>query len=99
MLFLKTVLLDNKCTNGFINRDRIRIIAKILIEAKKGLTKTQFVHRYNLNWQQLNVYLDFLVMNNLLSRKLYFEGKEKFVTTPNGNFFVSEFRQLQLLLE
>ena len=98
MLFLKTTLLDNKCTNAFINRDRIRIIANILIEAKKGLTKTQFIHCCNLNWQQLHVYLDFLLTKNLLSREVDVEGYEKFVTTRKGIFFLKEFRQLQALM-
>ena len=99
VLFLKSALLDNKCTHAFINRGRVGIIASILVEAKIGLTKTQFIHCCNMNWQQLHVYLDFLVLNKLLSKQIDLEGKETFVATQKGNFFVTEFRQLQALLE
>jgi len=96
---VKTALLDNKCTNGFINRDRIKIIASVLVEAKRGLPKTQFVHCCNLNWRQLHVYLDLLLVKNLISKEVDVDGYEKFVTTRKGIFFLKEFRCLQALME
>ena len=99
MLLLKSALLKNKGTNLFTNRDRLAIIANMLLEGKRGLTKTQFTHYCNLNWQQLHVYLDLLLMKNLISREADFDGSEKFVTTQKGIFFVNEFQHLQSLMK
>ena len=99
MLFLKTALLENKYSQLFLNRDRLAIIANMLMESKTGLNKTRFIHNCNLNWKQLNVYLDFLLMKNLITQKVDVDGSEKFVTSQKGNFFVKEFLSLQDLME
>jgi len=99
VLFLKLVVFQKKHLHLFANRGRLGIIADMLIEAKNGLNKTQFVHCCNLNWIQLHLYLDFLLLKNLLSREFDVDGSEKFVTTPKGNFFVKEFICLQALME
>jgi predicted transcriptional regulator len=99
VLFLKTALLENKRSCLFLVRDRFAIIANMLMESKTGLNKSRFIHSCNLNWQQLNVYLDFLLMKNLIARKVEVDGSETFVTTQKGNFFVKEFLALQDLME
>ena len=96
---MKTALLENKHSCLFLVRDRFAIIANMLIESKSGLNKSRFIHNCNLNWQQLNVYLDFLLMKNLITRKVEVDGSETFVTTQKGNFFVKEFLALQDLME
>jgi predicted transcriptional regulator len=98
VLFLKLAVFQNKYTH-FANRDGLEIIANMLIEAKSGLNKTQFVHSCNLNWRQLHLYLDFLLMKNLISRQSDVDGSERFVTTKKGNFFVKKFLYLQTLME
>jgi predicted transcriptional regulator len=99
VLFLKLAIFQKKHVHLFANRDRFGIIANMLIEAKSGLNKTQLVHCCNLNWRQLLLYLDFLLINNLISKEVDFDGSEKFVTTQKGNFFVKEFICLQALME
>ena len=74
-------------------------MVQILIEAKKGLNKTRIIYNCNLNYHQLLVYLDFLLLNKFLVRQVDVDGKEKFVTTQKGNFFVKEFQQLQILMD
>ncbi len=92
-------IFQKKHLHLFATRDRFGILTNMLIEAKNGLNKTQFIHSCNLNWSQLHIYLDFLLMNNLVSREVDVYGSEKFVTTQKGNFFVKEFMCLQALME
>jgi len=75
------------------------IMVQILIEANKGLNKTRIIYNCNLNYNQLLVYLDFLLVNKFLVRQVDVDGQEKFVTTQKGNFFVKEFQQLQILMD
>jgi predicted transcriptional regulator len=99
VLFLKIALLESKHSSLFAIRDRLTILASMLIEFKTGLNKSRFLHNCNLNWEQLNVYLDFLLLKNMIARKVGVDGSGKLVTTQKGNFFVKEFLALQDLLE
>ena len=95
VLFLETTSLIKKCPKSNTKRDRIEIMAKILIETETGLNKTRIIYNCNLNYQQLQLYLKFLLIKKLLARKVDKDGKEKFVTTTKGNNLVKDFRVLQ----
>ena len=85
--FLETTSLIKKYTKSNIKRDTIEIIAKILIAAETGLNKTRIIYNCNLNYQQLQLYLKFLLIKKFLVRKVDEDGGEKFETTTKGNNF------------
>ena len=98
VLFLETTSLIKKCPKSNIKRDRIEIMAKILIETEKGLNKTRVMYNCNLNYQKLQLYLKFLLKTKLLAKKVDNDGREKFVTTTEGKNFVEDFYVLQTLM-
>ena len=72
-------------------RDQLCIMAGIL-EITKGVTlKTQIIYRANLSFTQLNVYLSFLLNNNLTTQTIS-EGKEGYRITENGVNFLHKHR-------
>lgn len=91
--------MNNKFTNLYTKRDRIAILVNVLMETERALNKTRIIHRCNLNYRQLRVYLDFLLTNKLVTKKIDADGKELFVTTQKGKFFVKEFQCLQVLMQ
>ena len=96
--FLESTSLIKKCPKSNNKRDRIEIMAKILIETEKGVNKTRIMYNCNLNYQKLQLYLKFLLITKLLARKVDNDGREKFVTTTEGKNFVEDFYVLQTLM-
>ena len=78
-------------------RDRLYIIAEILVTAKDGSLKTQIMYRANLSFAQLNEYLNFLLKRELL--KVNAENKKTFYkTTSKGVKYLENYEEISSLL-
>jgi predicted transcriptional regulator len=77
-----------------IQRDRIEIINRILIETKIGLNKNQIMNKCNLNYYQTNSYLQLLIFKKMIVPKLDKNGKMKFFTTKKGKQLNKFFHEL-----
>jgi predicted transcriptional regulator len=78
-------------------RDRLYIIAEILVIAKDGSLKTQIMYRANLSFAQLNEYLSFLLKISLL-KKLTRNEKTFYKTTPKGVKYLENYEKITNLL-
>ena len=78
-------------------RDRLRIIAEILVIAKDGVLKTQIMYKANLSFAQLNEYLNFLIKRELL--KVNEDNKKTFYkTTSKGVKYLENYEEISNLL-
>ena len=78
-------------------RDRLHIIAEILVIAKDGSLKTQVMYRANLSFAQLNEYLNFLLKRELL--KVNADNKKTFYkTTSKGVKYLENYEEISNLL-
>jgi len=64
-----------------------------------GLNKKRMIYKCNLNYQQLHLYLKFLLIKKLLARKVDNDGKEKVASTTKGNNLVKDFQALQTIMK
>ena len=78
-------------------RDRLRIIAEILVIAKDGSLKTQIMYAANLSFAQLTTYLSFLLKIALLE-KVTREGKTIYKTTLKGIKYLESYEEIANLL-
>ncbi len=78
-------------------RDRLYIIAEILVIAKDGSLKTQIMYRANLSFAQLNEYLSFLLKRELLKRNTE-NGKTFYKTTSKGVKYLENYEEISNLL-
>lgn len=78
-------------------RDRLYIIAEILVIAKDGSLKTQIMYRANLSFAQLNEYLNFLLKMELLKVNTE-NGKTIYKTTPKGVKYLENYEEISNLL-
>ena len=75
-----------------MRRSRHRIISEILDVCKTGANKTRIVYQANLNFNNVNPYIDLLIKNNLLKIK---PGKNALYETANkGISFLDNFNQI-----
>jgi predicted transcriptional regulator len=72
-------------------------MAQILEIAKEGTLKTQIMYKANLSFTQLNNYIQFMVMSNLIAHKTI-EGKEVYFITVKGFNFLEMYCDLISLL-
>jgi predicted transcriptional regulator len=79
-------------------RDQLCIMADILEITKDATLKTQIMYRANLSFTQLNVYLSFLLNNNLITQTVR-DGKEGYRITENGVNFLHKHKELIRLLK
>jgi len=78
-------------------RDRLYIIADILVIAKDGSLKTQIMYRANLSFAQLKEYLNFLLKRELL--KVNTENRKTFYkTTSKGVKYLENYEEISNLL-
>ena len=78
-------------------RDRLYIIAEILVIAKDGSLKTQIMYRANLSFAQLKEYLNFLLKRELL--KVNTENRKTFYkTTSKGVKYLENYEEISYLL-
>lgn len=73
-------------------------MAQILEIAQEGTLKTQIMYRANLSFTQLNEYLQFLLLNNLIARKKS-EGRAVYSITLKGSSFLQTYGELLQLLK
>ena len=78
-------------------RDRLYIIAEILVIAKEGCLKTQIMYRANLSFAQLNEYLNFLLKRELLKRNTE-NRKAIYKTTAKGVKYLESYEEISILL-
>ena len=78
-----------------VKRDRVDIMAEILVLCSKPQTKTQVMYGTNLSWRMLQHYLSQLQSLDLLE---VHGNSTKYVATQRGQEFVEKWRELQELL-
>ena len=78
-------------------RDRLRIIAEMLVIARSRSLKTQIMYRVNLSFSQLNEYLNFLIRRELLGRNME-NGKTFYKTTAKGVKYLENYEEISILL-
>jgi predicted transcriptional regulator len=76
-------------------RSGMEIVAEILVEAKRGVSKTRLVYRTNLNFLVIRKHLDFLLEKDLLE---IVNPNELYMTTAKGCQFLEEFEKLKEIL-
>jgi predicted transcriptional regulator len=82
----------------FRHRDRTTILAEILKttkESERGKTKTNIVQSVNLNYHQVNKYLQLLLVNGLL----YKEKDDRYKPTKRGLEIMKNLERLNLRLD
>jgi predicted transcriptional regulator len=84
--------------NAKFRRGKLAIIADVLEIAKDGCKKTQIMYKTNLSFTQLNEYLTFMLMENLIAHMQRGE-KEIYKTTEKGLDFLQRHNQLVKLLK
>jgi predicted transcriptional regulator len=90
-------LKNEEVENSRIRRDRLYIIAQILVIAKDGSLKTQIMYRANLSFAQLNEYLNFLLKRELLKANTE-TGKTVYKTTLKGVKYLQNYEEISNLL-
>ena len=75
-------------------RERTEIIAEILLHCNQHKTKTNIMHRVNLNYAQLKKHLE-----SLTSQGLLLSDDNLYATTQKGYRFLRLFAQLNDMLE
>jgi predicted transcriptional regulator len=79
-------------------RDKLSIIADIIEIAREGTLKTQIMYKANLSFTQLNDYLAFMQINNLIAPSIY-EGRDGYMVTERGLDFLQKHSELVNLLK
>ncbi|MGC8912227.1 MAG: winged helix-turn-helix domain-containing protein [Nitrososphaeria archaeon] len=78
-------------------RSTIKLIVDILDIALKGATKTEIVYKANLNFKQVEKFLDFLIKKGLLS--VSSNKRKRYRTTEKGKEFIKRYRKtVELIL-
>ena len=85
-------------SNAKFRRDKLAIVADILEIAKEGCLKTQIMYKANLSFTQLNEYLTFMLMQNLIVHIQRGE-KEIYKTTEKGLDFLHRHNHMVSLLK
>lgn len=79
-------------------RDRLHIIAEMLVVTSNGALKTQIMYKANLSFAQLNEYLSLLLEIGLL--RTVKKGEKKFYkTTRKGTKYLESYAEIRDLLE
>jgi predicted transcriptional regulator len=76
-----------------VNRDRHEITIDILNRAKTGKNKTEIMREANLSYAQAKLYLENLVVKELLN----IDAKHRYVTTKKGLDFLEKCEACPLL--
>ena len=70
-------------------------MAEILTEKNAGRTKTNVMHKCNLNFKQIEAYTKILLEKKLLAKQIDDNGQVIFVVTQRGKGFIKKFHRLQ----
>ncbi len=84
---------DGLKANGGIKRDRIEIIAEILLFCHQYKAKTNIMYKTNMNYSQLQNHLGYLTALGMLTNE-----ERRYVTTDKGYHFLGLFAELQDLM-
>lgn len=102
VVFMVTSELRLKSDSFFLGKKRseMDILARILVEVVKGTRRTHILHKYDLSYRQLRVYLKFLYDLGflMLSAKSEDFKLKNFVTSPKGLEFLEAYRFLKSLM-
>jgi predicted transcriptional regulator len=79
------------------NRSRVEILYDIVSAAKPSSKKTHLMYKGNLSYQQLDLYLNFILRNGLLEERFVDETRLYFVT-EKGIEFLRLFEDLHNLI-
>ena len=83
--------------NPWNHRDRLCIIAEMLLIAKGGTLKTPIMYKANLNSAQLDEYLSILLETGLLEN--FNEGEKTiYKTTAKGLHYIQGHKEITALL-
>lgn len=100
--FMVTSELRLKSDSFFLGKKRseMDILARILVEVVKGTRRTHILHKYDLSYRQLRVYLKFLYDLGFLMMSTKSEDfkLKNFVTSPKGLEFLEAYRFLKSLM-
>jgi predicted transcriptional regulator len=78
-------------------RSTIGLIVDILEVACNGATKTEIVYRANLNFKQVQKFLDFLIKKGLLVTSS--NKRKRYMTTEKGKEFINRYKKtIELIL-
>ena len=77
------------------NRSRVEILASILNVAERATLKTHIMYKANLSHRQLEKYLGFLELNEMLLQVLDIEtGIRRYKVTDKGIDFLKDYAHL-----
>ena len=79
-------------------RDRLNIMAEIMEAAKGRQLKTRIMYSVNLSFSQVNGYLSFLTERGFVRVQME-NGKKFYETTPKGNIYIENYREMLKLLK
>jgi predicted transcriptional regulator len=78
-------------------RSNVKLMVDILEIALKGTGKTEIVYKANLNFKQVQKYLDFLIGKGLIS--VSSNKRKKYRTTEKGKAFIKRYKEtVELIL-
>jgi len=78
-------------------RDRLHIMAEVLVVTSNGALKTQVMYKANLSFAQLNEYLSFLLEVGLL-KTMKKREKTVYKTTRKGAKYLESYAEIRDLL-
>ncbi len=76
------------------NRSRFEIVYDILSAARPSARKTHLMYRGNLSYQQLELYLNFMLEKQLLEVKRGFGAAKTYSLTEKGGKFISLYQNI-----
>ena len=80
-------------------RDKLQIVAEILLIAKYSAIKTQIMYQANLSFGKLNDYLGFMLRIGLLEKYEDLNNKEAYRATEKGLDFLNRYLEINALLK
>jgi len=83
---------------GFSQRSRLDIMACILKNSNESSRKTRLIYGCNLNLRMFNLYRIILVRGGFLEVSRREDGVEIFDTTVKGKEFITDYRNIERLL-
>jgi predicted transcriptional regulator len=91
-------LIETEWTNTRKRRDRLHIMAEVLVVARDGALKTQIMYKANLSFAQLREYLSLLLELGLLKIEKT-DQKTIYKTTRKGIEYLKSYDEIRGLLE
>lgn len=88
---------NNAVQTVWERRDRLHIMAEIIEATKESQLKTRIMYSANLSFSQVNEYLSFLTERGFLRVRVE-NGKKLYETTPKGNQYIENYREMSNLL-